>query len=153
MNFLLVYPRYFNGFWSFESRLRYIFDIKGFPPVVLLTLSSKLPKEWNKKLIDMNVKNICVEDIQWADYVFMSAVLNQRKSANTVIEKCKKLNTKTIACGSLFANNDEYYKKIDHLFLDEDDETLPQFLASLIERNSAQKYISIEANPNFNPAY
>ncbi len=153
MNFLIVYPRHLKGFWNFGSLLKYFFSIEGFPPEILLTLSAKLPKEWNKKLIDMNVKNICDEEIQWADYVFISAMLNQRKSANKIIKKCKKLNTKTVACGSLFTSNDEYYKKIDHLILDEADVSLPQFLASLSERKSAQKYISTEDSSDFNPAY
>jgi hypothetical protein len=137
MNFLIVYPKNLKEFWSFQSWTKYIFSIEGFLPVVLLTLSSKLPKEWSKKLIDMNVKNICDEDIQWADYVFISGMLNQRKSANKVIKQCKRLKTKTVACGSLFTSNDEYYKKIDHLILDESDVTLPQFLASLSERKSS----------------
>jgi hypothetical protein len=139
MNFLLVYPKNLKEFWSYEAWLKYIFSIEGFPPVVLITLSSKLPRVWNKKLIDMNVKNICDEDIQWADYVIINAKLNQRKSADKVIEKCKKLNRKTVVCGSLFTNNDEYYKKNDHLFLDQDDVTVSQFLASLSERKSAEK--------------
>jgi hypothetical protein len=116
----------------------------SFPPLILLTLSSMLPRQWNKKLIDMNANDLNDEDILWADYVLISAKLSQVKSANKVIGKCKVLNAKTIAYGSLFTSNDEYYKNVDHMIFDEAEIALPQFLNDLSEGKAKQKYTSAD---------
>lgn len=142
MNFLLVYPMHQNRHWNFERILKFLSNIKSFPPLILLTIASMLPKEWNKKLIDMNESELKDEDIIWADYVLISAKLSQAKSANKVIEKCRKLNTRTVANGSLFTNSDDYHQKIDHLVFDEAEITLPQFVNDLGKGKPKQKYIS-----------
>ena len=142
MNFLIVYPMYQNRFWNFERILKFLSNIKSFPPLILLTIASMLPKEWNKKLIDTNVSDLNDEDILWADFVFISAKLNQAKSANKIIDRCKKLNAKIVASGSLFTSNDEYYKNVDHLVFDEAEITLPQFINDLSEGKAKQKYAS-----------
>ena len=142
MNLLIVYPMYQNRFLNFEHILKFLSNIKSFPPLILLTIASMLPKEWNKKLIDTNVSDLNDEDILWADFVFISAKLNQAKSANKIIDRCKKLNAKIVASGSLFTSNDEYYKNVDHLVFDEAEITLPQFINDLSEGKAKQKYTS-----------
>lgn len=142
MNFLLVYPKYPFRIWNFERVLKYFSGMVSFPPLILLTLSSMLPRQWNKKLIDMNANNLNDKDILWADYVLISAKLAQAKSTNKVIEKCKELSAKTIACGSLFTSNDEYYKNVDHMIFDEAEIALPQFLNDLTEGKAKEEYKS-----------
>lgn len=139
MNFLIINPKNPKWFWNFERLIKYFSGMASFPPLILLTLSSLLPKHWNKKLIDMNANELIDEDIHWADFVFISAKLDQAKSANKIIERCKKLNAKTVACGPLFTSNDEYYKNVDHLVSDEAEITLPQFLNDLSEGYTKQK--------------
>jgi len=152
MNFLIVYPKHPFRIWNFERVLKYFSGMASFPPLILLTLSSMLPKQWNKKLVDMNARDLNDEDILWANYVLISAKLSQAKSANKIIERCKTLNTKTIAYGSLFTSNDEYCKNIDHLVFDEVEITLPQFLSDLSEGKTKQKYTSKSCS-NYTPAY
>ena len=78
--------------------------------------------------------------------------MTQAKSANKVIEKCKELSAKTIACGSLFTSNDEYYKNVDHLVFDEAEIALPRFLNDLSEGKAKQKYNSTNFS-SITPAY
>jgi radical SAM superfamily enzyme YgiQ (UPF0313 family) len=132
--------------------LKFAGVVKAFPPLILLKIASLLPREWNKKLIDMNVSELKDSDILWANFVFISAELNQAKSANKILERCKKLNVKTVACGPLFTSNDEYYKDVDHLVFDETEITLPQLLNDLSEGKAKQKYIS-KTYLNITPAY
>jgi len=131
MNILMVYPMYPDTFWSFKHALKFVSKKASFPPLGLLTVASMLPKEWNKKLIDMNVSELKDKDILWADYVFISAMSIQSESANQVIDRCKKLNVKIVAGGPLFTSSFEYYDNIDHLVLNEAEITLPEFLSDL----------------------
>lgn len=140
----MVYPMYPDTFWSFKHALKFVSKKASFPPLGLLTVAAMLPKDWNKKLIDMNAASLDDEDILWADYVFISAMSIQSDSANQVIEQCKRLNAKIVAGGPLFTSSPEFYNNVDHLVLNEAEITLPQFLADLSEGKSKQKYTSEE---------
>ncbi len=144
MNILLVYPKYRNTFWSFEHALSFISKKAAFPPLGLLTVASMLPKNWNKKLIDMNVKPLTDKDIKWADYVFMSAMITQKKSVKEVIARCKHLGAKIVAGGPLFTTGHGEFKDIDHFVLNEAEVTLPEFLKDLEEGNLKKIYRSSE---------
>ena len=152
MNILLVYPMYPDTFWSFKHALKFVSKKASFPPLGLLTVAAMLPKDWNKKLIDMNATKLKDEDILWADYVFISAMSIQSESADEVIQICKKLDTKIVAGGPLFTSSSEYYKNVDHLILNEAEITLPQFLSDLKEGKPKHKYTSEEwANISVTP--
>ncbi|MDQ7818860.1 MAG: DUF4070 domain-containing protein [Melioribacteraceae bacterium] len=144
MNILMVYPMYPDTFWSFKHALKFVSKKASFPPLGLLTVASLLPKEWNKKLIDMNASDLTDEDILWADYVFISAMSIQSESANQVIERCNKLNAKIVAGGPLFTSSPEYYDNVAHLVLNEAEITLPRFLNDLSEGKAEHKYTSDE---------
>lgn len=131
MNILLVYPEYPNTFWSFKHALKFVSKKASFPPLGLLTIASILPSEFNKRLIDMNVSPLKDDDIKWADYVFISAMSVQSKSADEVIRRCKLLKTKVAAGGPHFTSHFEKYDNVDHLILNEAEITLPQFLNDL----------------------
>ncbi len=142
MNILLVYPMYPDTFWSFKHALKFVSKSASFPPLGLLTIASMLPKDWNKKLVDMNASELKDKDILWADYVFISAMSIQSASADEVIQQCKKLNTKIVAGGPLFTSSPENYQNIDYLILNEAEITLPEFLSDLSEGKAKQKYTS-----------
>ena len=140
MNILMIYPMYPDTFWSFKHALKFVSKKASFPPLGLLTVAAMLPKEWNKKLIDMNVRDLTDDDIMWADYVFISAMSIQSESANQIIARCKRLDAKIVAGGPLFTSSAEYYQHIDHLILDEAEITLPQFLLDLSEGKAKHQY-------------
>ncbi len=142
MNILLVYPMYPDTFWSFKHALKFVSKDASFPPLGLLTVASMLPKDWNKKLVDMNASELKDKDILWADYVFISAMSIQSVSVDEVIQQCKKLNAKIVAGGPLFTSSPENYQNIDHLILNEAEITLPEFLIDLNEGKAKQKYTS-----------
>jgi radical SAM superfamily enzyme YgiQ (UPF0313 family) len=115
-----------------------------FPPLGLLTIGSMLPQVWDKKLIDMNVSNLTDSDILWADYVFISAMVVQSGSVKDVIHKCKRLGTRVVAGGPLFAGEPEEFEEIEHLVLDEAEITLPLFLEDLSKGSTKHIYTSQE---------
>jgi len=142
MKILLVYPEYPDTFWSFKYALKFISRKATFPPLGLLTIAAMLPKEWEKKLVDMTATTLSDSDIEWADYVFISAMSIQKESVKRVIAKCKRLGAKIVAGGSLFTTGYKDFEDVDHLILNEAEITLPPFLKDLEEGNPKHIYTS-----------
>lgn len=131
MKILLVSPQSPDTFWNLKHALKFISRKATLPPLGLLTVAAMLPKQWDKKLIDMTIATLSDSDIQWADYVFISAMFIQQASVRNVIAQCKKLGAKIVAGGPLFISASEYFDDIDHLVLNEAEITLPLFLKDL----------------------
>ncbi|OGU25028.1 MAG: B12-binding domain-containing radical SAM protein [Geobacteraceae bacterium GWF2_54_21] len=131
MKILLVYPHYPDTFWSFRYALKFIDRKASFPPLGLLTVAAMLPGDWEKRLIDMNVRSLGDADLEWADYVFISAMTIQRESAREVIARCRRLGVRSVAGGPLFTSCHDEFPDVDHLVLGEAELTLPPFLTDL----------------------
>lgn len=131
MKILLVYPNYPETFWSFKYALKFIGKKATPPPLGLLTVAALLPQEWEKRLVDMNVTTLRDTDIEWADYVFISAMSIQTEPVKRVIERCKRLGVKIVAGGPLFTTGYEEFEDVDHFVLNEAEITLPLFLEDL----------------------
>ncbi|MCX7591541.1 MAG: B12-binding domain-containing radical SAM protein [Kiritimatiellae bacterium] len=131
MNVLLVYPKFPDTFWSFKHALCFIRKRAAFPPLGLLTVASLLPRDWQKRLVDLNVRELRAEDLRWADIACISAMTVQRDSARCVIVRCKKAGLRVVAGGPLFTTEPEEFVSVDHLVLNEAEITLPAFLNDL----------------------
>jgi radical SAM superfamily enzyme YgiQ (UPF0313 family) len=149
MKVLLVYPQYPDTFWSFKHALKFISKKAAFPPLGLLTVAAMLPADWEKKLVDMNVKKLVDKDIQWADYVLISAMTIQRNSVTDIIARCNRLGTKIICGGPLFTTGYESFQGVDHFVLGEAEVTLTPFLNDLAHGNAKHVYDSAE-RPSIN---
>ena len=147
MKVLLVNPDVPDTFWGLKNALKFISKKSILPPLGLLTVAGMLPKDWEIKLLDMTTKKLRDRDIRWADYVFVTAMLIQQKSADQVIERCKKLGTKIAAGGPLFTSLPEQYLHVDHLVLKEGELTLPQFIRD-VEAGCARKVYNTHERAN-----
>jgi radical SAM superfamily enzyme YgiQ (UPF0313 family)/1-acyl-sn-glycerol-3-phosphate acyltransferase len=144
LNILLVYPSYPDTFWSFGYSLKFISKKAVSPPIGLLTVAALLPKTWKKKVVDLNVDSLKEEDIQWADYVFLSAMEIQQKSVQEVIIKVKDYGKKIVAGGPLFTITPDRVQNVDHLVLQEAEATLPCFIEDLRRGKEKPVYTSTE---------
>jgi len=144
MKILLVYPRYPDTFWSFKHALKFVSKKAAFPPLGLLTVAAMLPEDWEKKMVDMNVTRLTDRDINWADYVFVSAMAAQKESVKEVIAQCNKLGTKIVAGGPLFTTGYEEFDGVDHFVLGEAEVTLRPFLEDLKEGRARHIYASAD---------
>jgi radical SAM superfamily enzyme YgiQ (UPF0313 family) len=142
MKILLVYPQHPETFWSFKHALKFIGKKSSFPPLGLLTIASLLPKNWQLKLVDLNVQKLNEQDLLWADYVFISGISVQRQSVNQLIDQCQKAKVKIVAGGPLFTTAHTDFPGIDHFILNEAEITLPQFLNDLQSGNPRPLYRS-----------
>lgn len=144
LNILLVYPQYPDTFWSFRHALKIVSKKAAFPPLGLLTVAAMLPKEWHLKLVDMNIASLTDSSLKWADYVFISAMVVQRESAEDVIKRCNELHTKVVAGGPLFTTGYDEFTGIDHFVLDEAEITLPEFIEDIEHGQPRHMYTSKE---------
>jgi radical SAM superfamily enzyme YgiQ (UPF0313 family) len=149
MRILLVYARYPETFWSFKHALRFIGRKAAFPPLGLLTLAAMLPPEWDKKLVDLNTAILSEKDLQWADYVFISAMAVQQASAKEIIKRCKDLGKKIVAGGPLFtAGYEDFgFDEIDHLVLSEAESLMPALVSDL-EKGCAKHIYTSDDRPD-----
>ncbi|MFC2101420.1 B12-binding domain-containing radical SAM protein [Bacteroidota bacterium] len=144
MNILLVYPECPDSFWSFKHALKFISKKAAVPPLGLITVSAMLPPTWNKRVVDMNISTLRSNDIQWADFVFISAMYIQKESVNYVIEESKKQNKTIVAGGPLFTQEYMNYPQIDHFILNEAEITMPLFLKDLDSGTPQRVYLTSE---------
>ena len=144
MNVLLVYPEFPDTFWSFKHALKFIQKKAALPPLGLLTVAAMLPAEWEKRLVDLNVRKLTEKDLAWADFAFISAMVVQKQSVLQVIGRCKQAGLKIVAGGPLFTNEYEEFPEVDHFVLNEAEVTLAPFLKDLEQGEAKRVYASKE---------
>ncbi len=158
MKVLLVYPECPDTFWSFKYALKFSSKKALDSPLGIITVAAMLPTEWEKRVIDMNVTRLKDKDIEWADYIFISAMVAQHKSVREVVNRCKILNKSVIAGGPLFTTGYEElgFRDIDHIVLNEAEITLPLLLKDIsngcpkhVYRTDQKADITKTATPSF----
>lgn len=144
MKALLVYPAYPDTFWSFKHVLPFVSRKAAFPPLGLLTVAAMFPAEWEKRLVDLNVRPLTDADLAWADLVFVSAMLVQQESVRQVVARAKALGKTVVAGGPAFRASPELFPGVDHFVLGEAESTLAPFLADLARGEAGSVYRSEE---------
>ena len=142
MNVLLVSPGHPDTFWSFKHSLRFLSRKACFPPLGLLTVAAMLPREWQLKLIDFNVSRLHDRDIEWADYVMISAMLVHAESAREVIARCHTAGKPVIAGGPLFTTSHDQFPEVKHFVLGEAEDLMPELVADMIAGTVKPRYQS-----------
>ena len=79
MKILLLSPRTPDTFWSFKHAIRFVARRASMPPLGLLTVAAMLPSDWELKLVDLNVEKLRDDDLRWADYVLLGAMIVQQQ--------------------------------------------------------------------------
>ncbi len=147
MKILLVYPEIPDTFWSFKYALKFVSKKAAFPPLGLLTIAAAIPAGWEKRLVDTNVRRLKDAEILWADYVCISAMHVQKKSAGEIISRCKKYGKKIVAGGPYFTTSPHDFAEIDHLVLGEAEDLLPE-LFNDIGRGAGRHVYEARGHPD-----
>ena len=90
MNFLMISPRTPTTFRSLKHAVRFVSKRAAFPPLGLLTVAAMLPRSWNVRLMDMDIRYLRDADIRWADYVLVSAMIVHKQSVQEDVIRCSK---------------------------------------------------------------
>jgi len=144
---LLVYPEFPDTYWSFRHALKLEGKRAAFPPLGLLTVSAMLPPDWERRLVDMNVETLWPDDIEWADMVFISAMIVQKDSLEEVVELCRSMAKKVVVGGPYVSTSSESVPDADHIFIGEAESTLPEFINDL-ELGIARKIYKADERPS-----
>jgi len=150
---LLVNPEFpENTYWSLNRSLGIVNKKSSMSPLGLITVGGMLPEEdYDVKLIDMNVGELSDEDLQWADAVFVTSMVVQKRSHQEVIRRAKAIDEdKIVVSGGPYATkfyDDPELAGTDHFVLGEAEATLPQFLRDLDKGIASRLYHNVVVRP------
>ncbi len=144
MRVLLLYPEFPDTFWSFKHALKFVRKRASLPPLGLLTVAAMLPAAWEKRLVDLNAGKLRDRDLDWADLVFISAMIVQRGAAQALIARCRAAGKTIVAGGPLFTSEYAQFAGVDHFVLNEAEVTLPEFLRDLEQGRARPVYTTTE---------
>ncbi|MBM3188290.1 MAG: DUF4070 domain-containing protein [Chloroflexi bacterium] len=152
MRILLLYPEFPDTFWSLKHAVRFVRKKASLPPLGLLTVAALLPEKWEKRLVDMNVTSLERADLEWADYVFVSAMVVQRESVRKVLAKCQQAGARVVAGGPLFIGEYQDFPEVDCFVLGEAEDVIERFVEDLRSGKlepiySADEYPDIRHSP------
>lgn len=147
-NILLVYPEVpGNTYWSYKYALKFINKKSSMPPLGLVTIASFFTADYHLKLVDLNVAPLLDEAIEWADAVFISAMIVQKESMENVVSRCRAFGKTIVAGGPYVTNSADEISGVDHLLTGEVDHTFTGFLEDL-EKGVAQRVYPMPEHPD-----
>jgi len=144
---LLINPEFPDTYWSFRHALSFDGKRSAYPPLGLLTVAAMLPSDWERRLVDLEVRRLKRSDIEWADMVFVTAMLVQKEALRRIVKQCKALGKRVVIGGPYVSTSTENLPEADHVFLGEAETTLPQFFKDLERGKPERIYQAAEKPP------
>jgi radical SAM superfamily enzyme YgiQ (UPF0313 family) len=143
MNVLLLYPEFPITYTGFQYALAASGRKALMPPLGLITIAAMLPEECKPRLVDLNCDPLTDADIEWADVVFLSAMLSQKGKMFAAASRCRSLG-KTIVMGGPFPTScpDECVPWCDTLVLGEAEAVWETFSSDLVNHRLQARYAS-----------
>ena len=125
-NALFIYPKFPPSYWGFKYALDFLGKESSMPPLGLLTIAGMFPKNYNLKVVDLNIEPLTDAHIQWADVALTSTMIVQKASLYEVAERCNRAGVPIISGGP---HPTSYYDNIKA----ETDATINHFLFGEVE--------------------
>lgn len=147
MKVLMVNPEFPDTYWSFRHALPFEGKRCVFPPLSLMTVSGLLPRTCERRLIDLNVESLKASQIEWADMIFITGMLAQKKSLHEVVKRCKDRGKLIVLGGPYVTSTIEELPYADHIFQGEAETTIPQFFDDLKQGKTKRIYKAPERPP------
>jgi radical SAM superfamily enzyme YgiQ (UPF0313 family) len=132
MRILCVYPSFPTTYWGAEHSLKMIGKKSILPPLGLITIAALLPRDWEVRLSDLNLRPLDPADLEWADVVFLSGMLIQRESLHAVARAARALGKRVVAGGSYASTSpDALASEVDCVVVGEAEELMATLVAAL----------------------
>ncbi len=113
---LCAFPRYSYSFGTFNHAFPLMGDVKGFmPPQGILLVVELIPKEWEVKFVDENIRRITPEEFAWADAVFISGMHIQRQRIHDLTRRAHDAGKIVALGGPSVSSAPDYYPDVDLL--------------------------------------
>ncbi len=131
MNVLMVYPEFPDTYWSFKHALPIEGKRSAYPPLGLLTIAAMMPKNWPKRMVDLNVRRLTDADLKWADVALVSGMLVHKESVLKILGRCRAWGLKTMVGGPITSSVEELPQHADSVTYGEADELMPEIVRDL----------------------
>jgi radical SAM superfamily enzyme YgiQ (UPF0313 family) len=133
MHILLVYPRFPKTYWSMHGVLKLVGRKVLLPPLGLITAAALLPKSFDLRLVDRNIRDVSEEEWNWADLVMISAMIVQKQDLSRIIDQAVAHNLPVAVGGPFVSSTPEApeLERAQYLILDEGEITIPLFVEAL----------------------
>jgi hopanoid C-2 methylase len=117
---LCVFPAYSPSFGTFE----YSYKLRGatrafMPPQGLLVIAAYLPREWEVRFIDENIRPARAQDFAWADAVLVSGMHVQRNSILDIARRAHGCGKAAALGGPSVSSAPELYEEFDYIHVGE----------------------------------
>lgn len=158
---LCVFPAFSPCFASFHHAFPFFPGTVAFmPPQGILTIAAYLPKEWEVRVLDENIRPLTDEDVAWADVVMTSGMHIQRRRMAEISAIAHTHGKITVAGGSSVSACPEYHPDFDILQIGELGDATDVIIARLdqsVERPRVQERVETVNRLDINdfpiPAY
>ncbi len=139
---LCAFPRYSQSFGTFNHAFPLMGNVKGFmPPQGILLIAALVPKEWEVRFIDENIRPVTSEDFAWADVVLTSGMHIQRSQINDLCRRAHAAGKLIALGGPSVSSAPDFYPEADILHCGEAGDSttrLWEYIDRTIERPSEQ---------------
>jgi radical SAM superfamily enzyme YgiQ (UPF0313 family) len=96
---LLVYPEFPRTYWGLQYGLAIAGRRATMPPLGLITVAALLPRDWELRLVDVNIEPLTDADLLWADAVLVGGMLIQAPSMRDVVRRARAFGRRTVVGG------------------------------------------------------
>ena len=123
-----MFPQLRTFYHSFK---RFPFVKAFMPPYGLLTIAAYLPRTWEVRRIDENIRTASEEDFRWADVILVSGMHAQRQQIHDIAARGHRHDKLTILGGPSVTAAPEYDPDYDMLHLGELGDATDAMIAQL----------------------
>jgi radical SAM superfamily enzyme YgiQ (UPF0313 family) len=113
---LCVFPAYTKAFGTFDHAFSLMGPVKAFmPPQGILLIAALVPREWEVRFVDENIRPVTKSELTWANAVLVSGMHIQRRQILDLSRRVHREGKVIALGGPSVSAAPEYYAEIDLL--------------------------------------